>query len=71
MFEGRTPEEKARLADAIVQAFVDTLGSTEASLSVAVQDVAPADWAEGVYRPDILETRAELYKRPGYDPFKG
>ena len=41
MFEGRTPEEKARLADAIVQAFVDTLGSTEASLSVAVQVVAP------------------------------
>lgn len=53
----------------ITNAVTTTLGHGEEAVSVAVEDVNPRDWAEKVYRPDVLETSAELYKRPGYDPF--
>lgn len=69
LHRGRSHEDKARLADAITKAVTTSLGAGEASVSVAIEDVSPGDWAEKVYRPDILETAAELYKRPGYDPF--
>jgi 4-oxalocrotonate tautomerase len=39
----------------------------EQSISVAVEDVAPAQWTEKVYKPDILNN-PKLYKKPGYDP---
>jgi 4-oxalocrotonate tautomerase len=28
--------------------------------------VAPKDWAEKVYRPDIADKPEQLYKKPGY-----
>jgi len=34
--------------------------------SVAFEEVSAADWAEKVYKPDIVETSAKLYKKPGY-----
>jgi len=33
---------------------------------VAMQEVAAEDWAEQVYRPDILEKTALIFKQPGY-----
>jgi len=36
------------------------------SVSVAFEEVSAADWAEKVYKPDIAETSAKLYKKPGY-----
>jgi 4-oxalocrotonate tautomerase len=38
-------------------------------VSVAFEEVAPEDWPEEVYRPDILEKADTLYKGPGYNPF--
>ena len=69
MYSGRSREEKERLAQAITQAVTGALGSSEASVSVAIQDVSPADWPETVYRPEILERPAEIFKQPGYNPF--
>lgn len=69
MYAGRSAEEKARVAEALARAVREALGSSDAAVSVAVQEFAPDDWAEAVYRPDILETQAEVLKRPGYDPF--
>lgn len=37
-------------------------------ISVAIEDVAKEDWAEKVYKPDILGKPETLYKKPGYDP---
>ena len=53
MYAGRSEEDKARLADAIGAALVQTLGSSERSISVAIEDVAPDDWMAEVYEPEI------------------
>jgi 4-oxalocrotonate tautomerase len=31
--------------------------------------VEPEDWAEKVYKPDILIKPEKLYKKPGYNAF--
>ena len=36
------------------------------SVSVAIEDVASQDWAEKVYKLDILNNAETLYKKPGY-----
>ncbi len=48
---------------------VATLDCKESSISVAFEEVDPDDWAEEVYRTDILEGEDMLYKKPGYNPF--
>ena len=68
LFSGRSEELKAEIAAAVVKALKETAGSTDASLSVAIEDVDPADWAEKVYAPDIKANWDQLYKKPGYTP---
>jgi 4-oxalocrotonate tautomerase len=70
LYPGRSEEQKAQLAQAIVQNLMAIANSSEPSISVAIEEVAPQDWPEAVYRPDILGTRGKLYKQPGYDPFR-
>ena len=36
--------------------------------SVSIENVASSDWAEKVYKPDILARPDTLYKKPGYNP---
>ena len=38
------------------------------AVSVSIEDVAPKDWAEKVYRPYIADKSEQLYKKPGYNP---
>jgi 4-oxalocrotonate tautomerase len=38
-------------------------------VSVAVEEIDPSEWAERVYRKDILECSKNLVIKPGYDPF--
>ena len=57
LYPGRSEQEKARLAERIVKDVISILNSAEESVSVAIQEVKPADWAERVYRPDILGHR--------------
>jgi 4-oxalocrotonate tautomerase len=68
LYSGRPGREKKRLADEITRAVMTTLNYGEESVSVGIEDVKPEDWAEKVYRPDILDKTATLYKKPGYDP---
>ena len=69
MYAGRSDEQKQRMAGDIAKAVMTALGSQESSISVAVEEFDPAVWAEAVYKPDILEKPAALYKKPGYNPF--
>lgn len=71
MYAGRSEEDKQRLAQAIGQALIQTLGSSERSISVAIEDVAPDDWMAEVYEPEITGKADRLYKRPGYGPAAG
>lgn len=68
LYSGRSEQQKALLADAVTRAVMDTLKLGEESVSVAIEDVKPKDWAERVFRPDILGKPETIYKRPGYDP---
>jgi len=64
---GKTEEEKTRLAEALTTAVVNTLQSKEANVSVSIEDVEKEDWAEKVYKADILTHWQQLYKKPGYE----
>jgi 4-oxalocrotonate tautomerase len=47
LMEGRTPEQKKNLVQALTQAVVDTLGSKPESVDVVLFDVKRSDWATG------------------------
>jgi len=68
LHSGRSEQMKAALAEALTKAVMDTLGSGEESVSVAIEDIQPKDWTEQVYKPDILAKPDRIYKKPGYDP---
>jgi len=59
MYPGRSEDQKARL--------VAIAGVGDESVSVAIEDVNPGDWADKVYKPDILNGPSKLYKKPGYN----
>jgi 4-oxalocrotonate tautomerase len=62
----KSEQQKARLADAIARDVMSVLNYGEESVSVAIEEVKPQDWAEKVYRPDIVNKSETLYKKPGY-----
>jgi len=66
LWPGKSERQKQRLADTIVTAVTDTLGYGADSVSVALEEIDPGDWAEQVYRPDIVDKSGQLYKKPGY-----
>jgi 4-oxalocrotonate tautomerase len=45
---------------------MNVLNYGEESVSVAIEEVEPQDWAEKVYKPDIVNNMKKLYKKPGY-----
>jgi len=70
LYPGRSEEQKTRLAEEIVKVVVAIAKSEEKSVSVAIEEIRPEDWAEKVYKPDILNNPEKLYKKPGYNPFE-
>ena len=67
LWPGKSEKQKSRLAKRIAQDVMDVLGYGEESVSVALEEVKPEDWAEKVYKPDIVNKPEHLYKKPGYD----
>ena len=47
LMEGRTPEQKKNLVEALTQAVVDTLGGKAESVDVLLFDIKRSDWATG------------------------
>lgn len=47
MFEGRTPEQKRNLVQALTQAVVDTLGAKPESVDILLFDIKKSEWATG------------------------
>jgi len=66
MKAGRTEEMKRQLAEQIASDVVRILGSKEASVSVAIEDVPSDDWISRVYDAEIAPAWDGLYKKPGY-----
>ena len=67
-YPGRALAQKEVLAETITRAVVAIAGCAERSVSVAIEDIPESDWAEDVYRPDIVEKEETLVRRPGYSP---
>lgn len=66
LWPGKSERQKQQLAEEITQSVMHTLHYGPDAVSVALEEVAPEDWAEKVYRADILEQEQNLYKKPGY-----
>ena len=69
LWPGKSEQQKIQLAEAIVKDLMSVMHSGEQSISVAIEEIKPEDWAEQVYKPDIRDKWQNLYKEPGYDPF--
>lgn len=67
LWPGDSESQKSRLAQAIVKDVMEILHLGEESVSVAIDEVSPRDWAEKVYKPEIQTRWETLYKKPGYD----
>ena len=70
MYPGRSEQQKARLAEAIVKDVMTFTGVGDEAVSVSIEEIAPSDWVEKVYQPDILNCPGKLYKKPGYNPLE-
>ena len=66
LWPGKSEQQKVRLAEKIVEDVTTVLNYGEESVSVAFEEVEPQDWAEKVYKPDIVRNSERLYKKPGY-----
>jgi 4-oxalocrotonate tautomerase len=60
LFEGRTPEQKAALAQEITDACVRVLGGAPGSVDILFYDIARGDWATG----GVLWSRAPAAPKP-------
>ena len=69
MYPGRSEEQKEQLVKAITKSVMDITIAPERVVSIAIEEIAPEEWPEKVYRPDILDKQGTIYKEPGYNPF--
>ena len=70
MYPGRSEQQKAQLTEAIVKDVMAIAKVGDKAVSVAVEYVKSGDWADKVYKPDIVNSPGKLYKKPGYNPFE-
>ena len=70
LYPGRSEEQKTRLADEIVKDVIAIAQCDEKSVSVAIEEIENEEWAERVYKADILYKKDNLYREPGYNPFE-
>jgi 4-oxalocrotonate tautomerase len=68
LWPGKSEQHKQQLAEGITKAVMTTLGYGEDAVSVSLEEVAPSDWTEKVYKTDIMSGPGKLYKKPGYKP---
>jgi 4-oxalocrotonate tautomerase len=66
LWPGKSEQQKIRLAEKIAKDVMDVLNYGEESVSVAIEEVKPRDWAEKIYKTEIVNNSAKLYKKPGY-----
>ena len=70
LYPGRSEDQKEKLARQIVKSIVEIAKCEEKVVSVAIEEVEPDDWAEKVYKPDIVDNKKNLVVTPGYNPFQ-
>ena len=66
LWPGKSKQQKTRLAEKITKDVMDVLNYGDESVSVAFEEIPAKDWAEKVYKPDIVARPERIYKKPGY-----
>lgn len=66
LWPGKSDDQKQRLTQIVTRGVMDVLDYGEDAVSVAFEEVAPADWTPQVYDPDIVGKWPNLTKQPGY-----
>jgi 4-oxalocrotonate tautomerase len=69
LYPGRSEEIKNRLATKIAEDVATIAECKDSAVSVAIEEIEPDDWAEKVYKPDILDKQNTIYIKPGYNPY--
>lgn len=70
LWPGKSDRQKAQLARKITKDVMKVLNYGEEAVSVSFEEVDQKDWAEKVYKPEILDQPEKVYKKPGYNPFE-
>ena len=70
LWPGKSEQQKIRLVEEIVEDAMAVLNYGEESVSVAIKEVKPQDWAEKDYKADIVKTWDKPCKKPGYNPLE-
>lgn len=68
MYSGKSDKQKSVIAEEVAKAIMKATRHDDESVSVSIEDVVPKDWAEKVFRPDIIGKPDSLYKKPGCSP---
>lgn len=70
LWPGKSEQQKEQLAEEITRDVIEVLDYDEKAVSVTFEEVSPENWAEQVYKPDILDQPENVFKKPGYNPFE-
>ena len=65
LWPSKSEQQKTRLAEEIVKDVMNILDYGEESVSIAIEEVKPQDWADTVYTPDILGQEREAIQETG------
>ena len=68
LWPGRTEEQKHALAVKITDALKETMGASDNSISIAIEEIPKLEWKDKVYDPEIIARMDALYKKPDYSP---
>lgn len=66
LLEGKSKDQKRKLAEEVVKAAQKVIGFGEESYSVTIEDFSWDEWKNQVYPNDIYGRKDILYKEPGY-----
>jgi 4-oxalocrotonate tautomerase len=63
LYPGRAEDTKKTLAEEFTRTIVRVLNSKASTISVGIEDVAPEDWDDQVYQPDVVSKMDTIYKQ--------
>ena len=70
LWPGRTEEQKKQLTDKLAEALKSSIGASDSSISISIEEIPKEKWNDEVYKPDIIEKKHLLYKKPYYNTIK-
>jgi len=66
LLEGKTEEQKRKLALELVKTAQSIIGYGQESFSVSIEDFTLEEWKTKIYLNEIMANKPKLYKNPGY-----